>query len=180
MLALLVGGARSGKSDLAVRLAMARGGPVTFIATAQALDEEMSARIAAHRAARPVQWLTVEEPLQLQAALSSGGRARTVILDCLTLWVANLLGSGASDADVLSRASDLAASAADGDGLVLVVSNEVGAGIVPADPLTRRYRDLLGEVNVLFAGAAEEAFLVVAGRLLSLERPALASGRLLR
>jgi len=170
MLTVLLGGARSGKSALAVRLASEAGTPVTFLATAEALDGEMAARIATHRASRPPTWSTVEEPLHVEAALSGAPAASTVVLDCLTMWVANLLGAGASDDDILTSAAALSDLAAHRAGLVVAVSNEVGSGIVPASAISRQYRDLLGQVNTLFALRATEAFLVVAGCLLALKR----------
>jgi len=161
-LTLLLGGARSGKSSLAVDLASRAGGPVTFIATATSGDEEMAARIAAHRGERPGDWKTVEEPLHLREALEAA--EGTVVVDCLSLWVANLL-----EADMEIDAG--AAAAAAGRGRTIAVSNEVGLGIVPATPLGRRYRDVLGRVNAAWADAAETTLLVVAGRALPLASP---------
>ena len=168
MLTLLLGGARSGKSALALRLAASSPPPVTFIATADAGDEEMAARILAHRHERPTSWSTVEEPVHLARAVGSVAEERTVVIDCLTLWVANMIEAGYDDAGVLSAADTLAPMAWGRPGRVIAVSNEVGSGIVPMSPLSRRYRDLLGRVNVSFAHHAGEAFLVVAGRVLPL------------
>ena len=164
-LTFLLGGARSGKSALAVELAERAGGPVTFIATATAGDEEMAARIAAHRAERPDAWTTVEEPLRLRAALDAA--EGTVVVDCLSLWVANLLEAGA--ADIEEQAVEAAAVA--GARRTIAVSNEVGLGVVPATPLGRLYRDVLGRVNAAWAEAAETTLLVVAGRALPLASP---------
>ncbi|HTW08034.1 MAG TPA: bifunctional adenosylcobinamide kinase/adenosylcobinamide-phosphate guanylyltransferase [Acidimicrobiales bacterium] len=168
MLTVLLGGARSGKSALAAQAAAASGADVTFIATAEARDEEMAARIAEHRRDRPHQWVTVEAPLQLERALATVSDTGTVVVDCLTLWVANMIEVGASDAEVSKEASDLAARAEQRRGLVVVVSNEVGSGLVPGEPLGRRYRDLLGAVNVICARQARAAYLVVAGLALAL------------
>ena len=168
MLILLLGGARCGKSALAVQLASAGAGPATFIATAEPLDEEMKARIALHRAERPVSWATVEEPLAVAEALDATAESSPVLIDCLTLWVANQLGAGHDDNEILARAGRVAARAAERRGHVIVVSNEVGSGIVPADAVARHYRDLLGRVNAVFAGRASQAFLVVAGLVLPL------------
>jgi adenosylcobinamide kinase/adenosylcobinamide-phosphate guanylyltransferase len=165
---LLIGGARSGKSALAVRLASASGREVVFLATGQPLDGEMEARIAAHRAARPPTWRTVEAPVELGAALAVVGDDDTVVLDCLTLWVANLLAAGGADDALLERAGAVAAQTARRNGPTIVVSNEVGSGIVPVNELARRYRDLLGAVNATFASAAERSVLVVAGKVLEL------------
>ena len=170
-LTVLLGGARSGKSALAQRLAGRWDGPVTVVATGQARDAEMAERIARHRAARPSGWETVEEPLGLAAALAACGQGRFVVVDCLTLWVSNLLGQGLTDAEVGARAGAAAATAAGRTAPTVAVSNEVGSGIVPADPLARRYRDLLGQVNAAWAAAADQTLLLVAGRALPLADP---------
>jgi adenosyl cobinamide kinase/adenosyl cobinamide phosphate guanylyltransferase len=128
----------------------------------------MAARIALHRSERSGTWATVEEPLEVEEALAAIGDSSTVVIDCLTLWVANQVGAGHGDGEILDRAGRVAAGAADRPGQVIVVSNEVGSGVVPADALSRRYRDLLGRVNAIFAGRASQAFLVVAGRALPL------------
>jgi adenosyl cobinamide kinase/adenosyl cobinamide phosphate guanylyltransferase len=170
-LTLLLGGARSGKSALAARLAGRWPGPVTVVATGEAGDAEMAERIRRHRAARPGHWATVEEPLELEAALAKAPEASFVLLDCLTLWVANLLGRGLDDGQVLARARSAAAAASARAAPTVTVSNEVGAGIVPADPLARRYRDLLGQVNAIWAEAADQVLLLVAGRAVPLVDP---------
>jgi adenosyl cobinamide kinase/adenosyl cobinamide phosphate guanylyltransferase len=169
---VLVGGARSGKSDLAVRLAGATGRPVTVVATAGAGDAEMAERIAHHRRHRPVGWTTVEEELDLVGAVERTGAAGTVVVDCITLWVANAVGAGWDDAAVEAAAGRLAEVLGARPGPAVVVTNEVGGGIVPADPATRRFRDLHGRVNRILATAADEAVLVVAGRVLPLVPPA--------
>jgi adenosylcobinamide kinase/adenosylcobinamide-phosphate guanylyltransferase len=170
-LTLLLGGARSGKSALAQRLAGRWDGPVTVVATGQARDAEMAERIARHRAARPAGWETVEEPLELEAALAACDRDACVVVDCLTLWVSNLLERGLTDAEVEGRARTAAAVAAARFARTVAVSNEVGSGIVPAEPLARRYRDLLGQVNAAWAAAADQALLLVAGRAVVLADP---------
>jgi adenosyl cobinamide kinase/adenosyl cobinamide phosphate guanylyltransferase len=170
-LTVLLGGARSGKSALAQRLAGRWDGPVTVVATGQAGDAEMAERIARHRAARPAGWETVEEPLELAAALDAADGDAFVVVDCLTLWVSNLLERGLDDARVEARARAAAAAAATRPAPTVAVSNEVGAGIVPADPLSRRYRDLLGQVNAAWAAAADQALLLVAGRAVPLTDP---------
>jgi adenosyl cobinamide kinase/adenosyl cobinamide phosphate guanylyltransferase len=167
-LTVLLGGARSGKSRLAVELAVAAGAPVTFVATGEPGDEEMTARIAAHRAERPTGWLTVEEPYELEAAVSEAKRSHTVVVDCLTLWTANALTRDGEPERVLAAATGAAAAAARRDALTIAVSNEVGLGIVPMEPLTRGYRDLLGSVNRVWVDASADAAFVVAGRLLRL------------
>jgi adenosylcobinamide kinase / adenosylcobinamide-phosphate guanylyltransferase len=168
---LLLGGARSGKSALAERLAARWDGPVTVVVTAEAGDAEMAERIRRHRARRPADWRTVEEPLDLEAALALAPERALVVLDCLTLWVSNLLEEGLADQQVGRRARSAAAVAAARPAPTVVVSNEVGAGIVPADALSRRYRDLLGQVNAAWAAVADQALLLVAGRAVPLLDP---------
>jgi adenosylcobinamide kinase / adenosylcobinamide-phosphate guanylyltransferase len=168
-LRVLLGGARSGKSRLAVELATAAVAPVTFIATGEARDPEMAARIAAHRAERPRGWVTVAAPTDLDGALAAADSDHTVIVDCLTLWVANVLERGVPSATVVATAETAAAFAAARAPLTIAVSNEVGLGVVPATPLGRQYRDVLGSVNATWVAASAEAALVVAGRLLPLE-----------
>ena len=156
-LVVYIGGARSGKSRLAVERARASGVPVLFIATGEAGDEEMAGRIARHRAERPGGWSTVEEPLELARALREAPQDATVVVDCLSLWVANGGGDGAALDAAVAR-----------DTLTIAVSNEVGLGIVPDNALARAYRDDLGRVNAAWCAAADEAWLVVAGKTLRL------------
>ena len=165
---VLLGGARSGKSALAIRLAAAED-DVVFIATAEALDREMEERIRRHRAARPASWSTVEEPLALGESVQTTPPGAGVIVDCLSLWVSNLLGAQWVDETVEDEAERVAGIAAARPGRTIVVSNEVGLGLVPETALGRRYRDVLGRVNATFADAAEEALFVVAGRAFRLE-----------
>jgi adenosyl cobinamide kinase/adenosyl cobinamide phosphate guanylyltransferase len=162
---LLLGGARSGKSALAVRLAAEGSAPVVFVATAEALDDEMRERIAAHRAERPGEWQTVEARTDLAAALRAIDKEATVVVDCLSLWIANLIESGIAIEEQCNAAAGVAAVR---PGRTIVVSNEVGLGLVPANALGRRYRDLLGRTNAVWAANAERAFLVLAGRALPL------------
>ena len=161
---LLLGGARSGKSSRAVQAAVESGLPVTFIATAEALDAEMAARIEQHRSTRQGDWSVVEEPIDLVGAISRTGGF--VVVDCLTLWVSNLLGAGHESSEVLALAERAAALLAQRDGVV--VSNEVGLGIVPANELARTFRDVLGSVNAVFARCASRSLFMVAGRALEL------------
>jgi adenosylcobinamide kinase / adenosylcobinamide-phosphate guanylyltransferase len=167
-LTFLLGGARSGKSALAVELAGSWTGSVTVIATAEAGDEEMAARIRLHRDERPAEWATVEEPLELEAALRGVNDGSAVVVDCLSLWVSNLIGRGDEDGEIEARGRSAAAVAAERDALTIAVSNEVGLGVVPATQLGRRYRDVLGRINTEWAAAADHAALVVAGRQLPL------------
>ena len=163
---LILGGARSGKSDMAQRLGLESGRPVTFIATATAGDEEMAERIARHQNQRPRGWTTLEAPVDLEAALATSPRKAFVIVDCLTLWVSNLLGEGRSADDVLTLAESLAPRMDSLRGVV--VSNEVGLGVVPANAIARVFRDTLGTVNAVFARGAERTVLMVAGLALEL------------
>lgn len=169
--AFLTGGARSGKSTAAERRASSANGPVTVIATAERGDAEMTARIERHRERRPADWTTIEEPVQLVDAVVSTPSNNFVVVDCLTLWLANILGS-ATDAQIIEEARVFATALTDRTGDAVVVSNEVGDGIVPTNATTRRYRDLLGLVNGEVAARASESYLVVAGRFLRLEEPA--------
>ncbi|MEX1141569.1 MAG: bifunctional adenosylcobinamide kinase/adenosylcobinamide-phosphate guanylyltransferase [Thermoleophilaceae bacterium] len=167
-LTLLLGGARSGKSALALRRARGLGRPVTFIATGEARDAEMADRIARHRAERDACWSTVEAPVEIAAALTAAPADACVVVDCLSLWVANLLERGRDEEAIAALAAAAAAIAADRDGPTIAVGNEVGMGVVPASELGRRYRDVLGRVNAIWADRAAEAALVVAGRPLAL------------
>jgi adenosyl cobinamide kinase/adenosyl cobinamide phosphate guanylyltransferase len=163
---LLLGGARSGKSSLAVRLAADSGAPVTFIATAAPGDAEMADRIRVHREERPAGWTTIDAPIDLLAAISAEAPDKFLVVDCLTLWVSNLLGKGAGADEVKLGAGRVADSMARRRGVV--VSNEVGLGIVPANDLARAFRDVLGSVNARFAERAERALFLVAGRAIEL------------
>lgn len=168
-LTFLLGGARSGKSALAVKLALrATHGPVAVIVTAEGRDEEMRTRIQRHRAARPAGWKTIEEPLELGAALAQASAESVVLVDCLSLWVANLVERGDADAEIEAESRAVLVHAGTRAAPVIAVSNEVGLGVVPASELGRRYRDLLGRVNAAWAAAADEALFVVAGRTLAL------------
>lgn len=168
-LVLLVGGARSGKSQLALRLAARQAAPVVFVATAEARDGEMAARIEQHRRERPGSWQTCEEPLYIKEALESIAADDCVVLDCLTLWAANALEQ-LDAGEVEAQAAAAAQVASSRQGLTIVVTNEVGLGVVPANHVGRAYRDLLGRVNAIWAEAADRVFLLIAGRALEIER----------
>jgi adenosylcobinamide kinase/adenosylcobinamide-phosphate guanylyltransferase len=167
-LTVLIGGARSGKSLLAVRLAARGDGPVVFIATGEPFDDEMADRIARHRAERPEGWETVEEPIRLAEALTAAPEGACVIVDCLSLWVANLIEQQPAGA-IEASAAAAARLAAHRAGPTIAVTNEVGLGVVPATPLGRAYRDVLGRVNATWVDAANHAYFVIAGRALALE-----------
>jgi len=169
-LTFVTGGARSGKSRYALRLAAASGAAVVVIATAEARDDEMRERIAAHRRERPAGWRTVEEPLELAGALRGLEEGEFAIVDCLSLWVSNLIDDEHDGDEIEQLAGDAAALAAAHAGGCVAVSNEVGMGIVPMGALARSYRDVIGRVNAIWAEAADDAVLAVAGRILRLER----------
>jgi adenosylcobinamide kinase / adenosylcobinamide-phosphate guanylyltransferase len=168
-LVLLLGGARSGKSSLAVRLAAVAGGPVTVIATAEPSDDEMAERIRAHREARPPSWRTIEEPLELGRAVEAAGHDDVIVVDCLSLWVSNAMESGLSPVAIVRAALDVANGLEARTRPAFAVSNEVGLGLVPMHPVGRAYRDVLGSVNAACASAADRSLLVVAGRALALD-----------
>jgi adenosyl cobinamide kinase/adenosyl cobinamide phosphate guanylyltransferase len=161
---LLLGGARSGKSQRALELAARHGGRVAFLATARALDGDMAARIARHRAERPARWTTIEEPYDVAAACRGAARAHDLLLlDCVTVWVANLMERGDDDAAVLAAADDLAKLQQERIVSTVIVSNEVGEGVHPPTEAGRRFRDLLGFVNQRLAATADRVTLMVAG-----------------
>lgn len=170
-LILLLGGARSGKSRYAETWAQAHGGRVLYVATAQAFDDEMRSRIARHRSDRPAHWTTVEAPLQTAAAIRAALPGHdTVLLDCITLLASNVLLALSEDAAqeavnraVLAEIDELLAVRAASAATWLVVSNEVGMGVVPPTRLGRFYRDALGYANQRLAQAADEVLLLVAG-----------------
>ncbi len=165
----VLGGARSGKSRFALELQPSRT-RVSFIATALAGDAEMAERIERHRAERPRHWRTVEEPCELVACLREAcADADAVIVDCLTVWVANLMLRGDADAHVLKQADELAALLALRSADVTLVSNEVGLGVHPATEDGRHFRDLLGTVNQRVAAAADRVVLMVAGQPLTVK-----------
>ncbi|KTT73862.1 bifunctional adenosylcobinamide kinase/adenosylcobinamide-phosphate guanylyltransferase [Sphingomonas endophytica] len=162
---LVLGGARSGKSRHAQVLAETVAGPRVFIATAQAFDAEMAERIAHHRADRGPEWRTVEAPVALPEAIATAGGAM-VLVDCLTLWTSNLL---LSDADVEAATDALVGALAGAGGRIVLVSNEVGWGIVPDNALARRFRDVAGRVNQRVAATVDRVDLVVAGLAMRLK-----------
>ena len=168
---LVLGGARSGKSRFALD-AHTSHTRVTFVATALPGDAEMAERIDHHRAERPRAWRTIEEPYELVARVREASLdADAVIVDCLTVWVANLMLRGDPAEDVLKHADELAALLAHGLADLTVVSNEVGLGVHPATEDGRRFRDLLGAVNQRIARAADRVVLMVAGVALAVKQP---------
>jgi adenosylcobinamide kinase / adenosylcobinamide-phosphate guanylyltransferase len=173
-LTVLLGGARSGKSELSSKLASSADLPVVVVVTAQARDEEMTERIRRHRESRPAGWTTVEEPIELATAVRDLAPDAFAVLDCLSLWVSNAMEAGFGDEQIVDEAREIASALAKRAAPTVVVSNEVGLGIVPMDALARRYRDTLGRVNATFVGEAERAYFVVAGKALVLENVRLA------
>jgi adenosylcobinamide kinase/adenosylcobinamide-phosphate guanylyltransferase len=169
---LIVGGARSGKSRFAVE-GLAHRGRIVFVATAEARDEEMAKRIARHRAERPSHWTTVEEPVDLVRALRGlEGTADGIVVDCLTLWVANRLLRGDGDEAILDGASALGELIGRRRSSLTLVSNEVGEGVHPETASGLRFRDLLGSVNQRVAAACDGVVLMVAGIPLTVKAPA--------
>lgn len=159
-LTLVLGGARSGKSAHAESLVTAHPAPWTYVATAQAYDDEMQARIGVHQARRATGWHTLEAPLDLVAALAVVPGDRPLLLDCLTLWLSNLM---LAERDIEAESAGLLRLLAARPGPSVVVSNEVGFGIVPDNALARRFRDAAGRLNQQTAAAADAVILVVAG-----------------
>lgn len=168
---LIIGGARSGKSGFAQELALKLGGPVLFVATATAGDEEMRERIEQHRRARPGAWRTLEATTHLGSEIIKRvGKAKVVVVDCITLLVNNVFSRQGESVDALRVEREVAAEI---DGLIactnrlearfIMVTNEVGAGLVAPNLVGRLYRDLLGKVNQRLAGASDEVYLMVAG-----------------
>ena len=160
----VIGGCRSGKSGHAQALAEEIEGKKLYLATCVPHDDEMQARVRLHQQQRGDQWETLEEPLDIAKAIAFAGRDYSVILvDCLTLWISNLLLSPEEDADLESACQELIESLQSARCPVILVSNEVGAGIVPENELARRYRDQAGWVNQQIAAAVDRVICMVAG-----------------
>ncbi len=173
MFTFLIGGARSGKSWLGQRLiedAVGSSGSVAAVVTAEAGDDEMVDRIARHQDDRPEHWHTIEAPHTLADAVEAVGVDQALLLDCLTFWIANRVMADVPDREVEAEAARLAELLAGRTAPTVVVTNEVGQGIVPGDPLSRRFRDVHGRVNRIVADRASDAFLVIAGRTIPLDR----------
>jgi adenosylcobinamide kinase / adenosylcobinamide-phosphate guanylyltransferase len=161
---LVGGGARSGKSRYALDRARREGSRLVFIATAEARDEEMSQRIENHRAGRGPEFTTLEAPYELAAAVRSAAAADAIVVDCLTLWLANIL-----DRDIDAATRDLEAAAKSSQACVILVTNEVGCGIVPDNALAREFRDRAGILNQRMADAASEVYWMVFGQALRIK-----------
>lgn len=169
-LTLLFGGARSGKSSLAVELATKSTKPVFFVATAQALDDDMRDRISKHKAERPG-WSTIEEPLDLCSAIKKCPDQSFVIIDCLTLWISNMLLADNTEASMRTASTRALGAITERAGSTVAISNEVGLGIVPDNPLARQYRDILGRTNQQWARASATSLFLVAGKAIQLHNP---------
>ncbi len=175
---LILGGARSGKSRLAQEIAIKAGGDVLFVATAEAGDAEMKRRIEMHRRNRPAGWRTLEAATGLSGQITPQiGTARTVIIDCITLLVSNIFGRHpGADEKTLERAvtgeiEGLLTCIEGADARFIIVSNELGLGLVPPDPASRLYRDLLGQANQRLAARADTVWLLVAGIPVAIKKP---------
>jgi adenosylcobinamide kinase/adenosylcobinamide-phosphate guanylyltransferase len=171
---LVTGGARSGKSTFALKMAESIPGERLFIATAEALDEEMAGRIEEHKRGRGSHWATVEEPIAVPTIVGREKGYGVILLDCLTIWLSNLLhkqsgrsGEGSTSEGVLTAITGEVAlfigACKRSNATVIVVSNEVGMGIVPEHPLARQFRDIAGVANQRIAAAADEVYLLVSG-----------------
>lgn len=164
---LVLGGARSGKSQFAEERVMTSGRSLLYVATGRSLDDEMETRVRAHRARRGAEWSTVEEPIELVAALRSHAAAdRALLIDCLTLWVTNLM---LEDRNVRAASDELAACLDDLPGILVFVSNEVGLGIVPDNAMAREFRDHAGHLHQQIAARADSVFFIAAGLPLKLK-----------
>ena len=171
-LILITGGARSGKSRYAVELAKQKGGKVAFIATAIAGDEEMTQRIRLHQSARPSDWTTVEESINVaQAIADAASDYETIIVDCLTLLITNLVFEppyqekidDEKEQNIYEAIEQIINTTRNVEATVIVISNELGMGLVPEDALARRFRDIAGRSNQLMAEAADEAYVCISG-----------------
>jgi adenosylcobinamide kinase/adenosylcobinamide-phosphate guanylyltransferase len=161
---IITGGARSGKSRFAQELAMRWETEVIFIATAAVRDKEMEKRIARHRQSRPRHWRTIEETRDLVGAIEAlGDKSKTIIIDCITLWLSNLMEGGHEDKGIRQEARRLGELLQGSFHSCILVTNEVGSGIVPDNALARRFRDMAGEVNQILASCADECYLMAAG-----------------
>jgi adenosylcobinamide kinase/adenosylcobinamide-phosphate guanylyltransferase len=157
---LVLGGARSGKSRYAESVAMSSRPPWIYVATAESFDDEMATRIAQHKNRRSDNWQTVDAPLDLAGALAALPRSATVLIDCLTLWLSNLM---LAERDIDAETQRLEAAMLAHEAPLVLVSNEVGSGIVPENALARRFRDFQGLLNQRVAARADRVVLVVAG-----------------
>lgn len=160
----ITGGIKSGKSNLAVEKASKENQKVAFVATATAFDDEMADRIKKHQQARPASWSLFEEPHNIDTIIEKIiNKYNIVIIDCLGIWVTNLMMSELSDIEITNKATDLIKTFAKIDYHLIIVSNETGLGLIPANKMGRRFCDLLGVINQKIAKAADEAYLMTSG-----------------
>ena len=173
-LLFIIGGASSGKSEVALRLAaegMGKSARRAFVATGEGVDEEMAMKIARHRQSRSSAWETAEVPLDLSAWFEEQGKKyRVILVDCLTMWLSNHYERGAKDKVIIDETKTLLRAIRGNNARVVLVSNELGMGLVPADRQSRRFRELAGQINRLAAEAADDAYFVVSGMALPLKR----------
>jgi adenosylcobinamide kinase/adenosylcobinamide-phosphate guanylyltransferase len=166
-LTLVLGGARSGKSRHAEALVMGTPPPWIYVATAEALDEEMQARVDAHKRSRSARWQTIEAPLELAATVTGlAAQPQAILIDCLTLWLSNIM---LAERDAGAECDRLIAALKEASGPLVAVSNEVGLGVVPESPLGRAFRDAQGLLNQRVAGIAEHVVFLAAGLPLTLK-----------
>ncbi len=161
---LITGGCRSGKSRFALDYANRHFSKKLYLATAEVLDEEMARRVEDHKNARGPEWQTVEEPIEIVDGISDyGPKVEVILLDCLTLWLSNLLLRWDDESRIMEEVDKLRKAIKESSTTLIVVTNEVGMGIVPADPLGRRFRDLSGMANQRMAEAADTVIFMVSG-----------------
>ncbi|MDO8425881.1 MAG: bifunctional adenosylcobinamide kinase/adenosylcobinamide-phosphate guanylyltransferase [Deltaproteobacteria bacterium] len=165
----VTGGAKSGKSSFALNLANGLPGPRYYLATAEALDREMEEKIKKHKEERSSRWETIEEPREVAEKLEGLKGSGVVLIDCLTLWITNLLTDDLNNGEILKKGEALASACKKSPLSIIAVSNEVGLGIVPLTPVARRFRDLSGVINQRIAGLSDEAYLVTAGMPLKIK-----------
>lgn len=160
----ITGGVRSGKSQFALQIGKDYPGPKAYLATAQALDEEMAQRIKRHKENRPAEWETIEEPREIVKTIKEEGeKFRLILIDCLTLWISNLLLAGWSGEKILTETNDLLQACGQIGCSFIIVSNEVGWGIVPDNESARFFRDVAGLVHQKMAQKADEVYLMICG-----------------
>ena len=160
----IIGGARSGKSRYAFTLAKKEGGRVAFIATCQPKDKEMKRRIALHKNSRPASWETFEEPYDISKLLKEkGAKFEIIIIDCLTLLVSNLMLKGSNEKDIENKVRDILKTLKKIKAESIIVSNEVGLGIVPPNKLARDFRDIAGRINQMVAAQSDKMYFMVSG-----------------
>ncbi|MFH2137369.1 MAG: bifunctional adenosylcobinamide kinase/adenosylcobinamide-phosphate guanylyltransferase [Candidatus Omnitrophota bacterium] len=160
---LVTGSVRSGKSSYAVNLAKATKAKVSFLATCQPQDAEMKKRVKKHKNSRPKSWKTIEEPIEISKVISKLKINEVLIIDCLTLWISNLLLSGLTEKEILKNIKEFVTVLKESKASIIIVSNEVGWGIVPDNKLARIFRDIIGTAHQIIAKVSDEVYLMIAG-----------------